>query len=297
MNSVELLNRLTRHLSVADVGTLSARVKQEIAGEITAGLMEFFENIPDVWSRSTFSFRVPAARQLQCDVTNGSPVISNIPFLAEEKGRSIKFDGAPDEWNEVIDTNMVLDTYPGESGTDTATIYPDAITLQDIVLKKIVSDPRIHNDGCTLTRDDRIKHHGDYRRFWNSSGFRKFGKPTRYGVEYGGQSQNSDVVVILRLDPIPTEEIVIRFDADYYPNPISMFDMSTPVKIPVTDGHANLILIPLIESRLIGCSVWNGTKKAEDKINELAAVARLEMTKITTDFARSRNTIGTKRGY
>lgn len=297
MNTVELAHRLTRHLDVADIGTLSARAKQELAGEITAGLMEFYENVPDVWSRTTFSFRIPANRTVSATVTNGSNAIGNVPFLPEERGRTVVFGGDTSEWNEIVATDQVLDVYPGETGTVQAVIYPDAIAIQNKVIKRVVTDPRLHNSGWVLTRDDRVQYNGDFRRFWNYSGWRRFGAPVRYGVEYGGQSQNSDLVTLLRLDPIPTEQDVLRFEADYYPDPVQFSEISEPRDIPVADGHANLILIPLIEERLIGCSMWNGSDRAVRSIENNANRARVEMQRMMPDFVKPRKMIRTKAGW
>lgn len=297
MNTVELAHRLTRHLDVADIGNLSARSKQELAGEITAGLMEFYENVPNVWSRTTFSFRIPASRTVTVSVTNGSNSASNVPFLPDERGRTVVFGGDKSEWNEIVSTSQFLDVYPGNTGDVSAVIYPDAIAIREKIIKRIVSDPRLHNNGWVLTRDDSVSRSGDSRRYWNHAGWRRFGSPIRYGVEYGGQSQGSDAVTILRLDPIPIEQDVIRFEADYYPSPVLFSDISEPREIPVADGHANLILIPLIEERLIGCSMWNGSEKAERSIEKQAQRARIEMARMTPDFARSRNKLRTKAGW
>jgi len=297
MNTVELAHRLTRHLDVSDIGNLSARSKQELAGEITAGLMEFYENVPDVWSRTTFSFRIPKARTLTASVVNGSNSVGNVPFFPSERGCTVVFGGNTSEWNDVVATDQVLDTYPGETGDVQAVVYPDAIAIQNKVIKRIVSDPRLHNNGWVLTRDDRVQYNGDYRRHWNKSGWRRFGTPVRYGVEYGGQSQGSDLVTLLRLDPIPQEQDVIRFEADYYPDPVQFSEMSEPRDIPVADGHANLILIPLIEERLIGSSMWNGSDKAERSIGTQAQRARVEMARMMPDFAKPRNKVGTKAGW
>jgi hypothetical protein len=297
MTTIELAKRVSRHLRTRDVGNLTAGDRLELAGEITAGLTEFFESAPDVWQRSTFSFRLPASRTVNLTLTDGSNVVAGVPFTNEDRGRSVTIAGNMNEWNEVIDTDKLLDDFSGTDGIYEATIWPDAIAIQDKVIKRMVSDPRLNEESWTLVRDERIKHSGDWRGFWNDAGFRRYGTPVRYAIEEGGQSQNSDLFWLIRLDPIPTAKSVLRFEALYYPNPVGFSDILNPVQLPVTDNHANLILIPLIEERLMASAMWVGDERVDQQISNRAAQARAELGRMVPDFGRQRNRVGTKRGY
>jgi len=297
MTTIELAKRVTRHLRTRDVGNLNAGDRLELSGEITAGLTEFFESAPDVWQRSTFSFRMPLKRTIDIEVTDGSNKVGGLPFTDEDRGKSITIDNNYNQWNEVIDNDTLLDTFSGTSGTYEATLWPDVITIRDKIIKRMVSDPRLNEESWNLVRDERMKHAGAWRGFWNDAGFRRYGTPVRYAIEEGGQSQNSDLVWTMRLDPIPTTQVSVRFEALYYPNPVTFSDLLNPVQLPVNDNLANLILIPLIEERLIASSMWQGNEIATRQIPEAARRARLELGRMVPDFGRQQNLIRTAPGY
>lgn len=311
MTTVELAQHLLPVSQVPDLNRATPAQAQELALIMTQAVQEYFRIAPVCHRRSTLSERRPAAETLSVTVTNGSATVSGTPFLARQRGCSIRFpDG---QWNEIVAPNQLLHDVPQASGTYACTVYNDALAFDDFQIDRVMTDPEIvqESNGASyllspwlpvgsrsvsrpsvldlLMVGDAIPQRQHDTASW----------PTHYWAEHVGGSiaVSGDALFQFRFWPAPTEAYTVIFDAEILPDTYRIASVTTPTTLPVPDGHAQLLLVPLARGRLARSYLFDPETVGKSDLLDAADEARAGIAALPAVFGPSHLTVATEAGW
>lgn len=311
MNTIQLAQRLGRNLSVPDPFNLPADAALDVLGAINAGLAAFYREAPAILKRTTLSHTIRAPRTLT--VALSAQYLNTVAadtFEAREMGCTVKFgDGSAD--NVVTGPSSLLDDYLGTTLSVAATVYSDAVPVQDVI-EQIVGYVRLYdntqNQPTFLTRDEvmagrsGIRGHGglaDGEAFYPYSGgvySGAIGRPRYYYFEPMGVSQGAEPEFVLRVSPLPDIDYTVRMEAELSTQRLVFADLSTARAIYVGDSHLDDVVIPLCEAELLSSTFWRdgGQRNA---VLQRAELALGKMGKLPREVAPVSHRSGTPPGF
>jgi hypothetical protein len=309
MKTTELVRKMIRKLSVNDWGALPLDGRMEIVDCINTGLQKLYTILPSQYRITTISSTLNAPTTLGIDVVKGQNEVllsagpSQVPFTYAQRGSTVVIGDDP-LFNEIVSTTSILDAYQGTSGSVTSTIYGDAVPIWDRDIIRMVSDP-ILNDGTRLARLNDVSqliigqqgYLGSINE--NRMSQRQIGRPQYYTIDLVGHSQSdgsTEPVVILRVDPMPSQLYTIRFEAELSPMRITFSHLQTPVDLPIPDYMVESMLLPICIGELTMSSYW-ADEKTIPMAEKQAAIAIDIARRQTSNFALPRNFVRTKPGY
>lgn len=284
MTSVQLAQRLLRHLSIKDIALLPGDDALHLLDAINSGLQSFYAVAPSIYKQTTLSGVFRAAQQVTITVALGANTFTGYTASYQSKGYTIRIDG--DEMdNEIVAANGLLDNYMGESGTKSATIWGDVVQL-NTVIDRLISDPKL-DTGDVLLKDDELQPKGEKRRI---------GRPSRYRIEAVGQSQAGDPAFLLRVDTLPDNDYRVRIDAELAPAKIGFLDLTNPVVLPIDDAMVELCLLPLCASELTDSALWQSPDAKRDVLLR-AERALQNISLLSPTISMPDNRVGTPKGF
>jgi hypothetical protein len=261
--------------SIPDSATYPGR-NAEILAAINGALQELFSGASP-WVRNDDRGIVlnPPAVNVAITVTNGSKEaeISAGSWQAWFAGCSIVINGSSID-NQIRNNvrNVVLRIpYDGPSGTTTAIVYHDRITLDADVLHPTGA---IHVDGVPIypvpTADLRSNRssqdYGAHNRFTsqpaNSKRISDFlGRPSVYEIETWSPSASDSPVERIRFTPAPSGQHVVEYGVKLTPPAIT--DIASTAKFPIPFQFVELILLPVAKKHLMESQFFRNTGAAE----------------------------------
>lgn len=315
MNSVQLAQRLARNLNVADVFNLDAEVSLDVLSAINGGLQSFYRSVPGIYKRTTLSHTIRAPKTLgitfaeqysnRCSLTSDQ----SDPFTSRERGCTVKFDtGAAD--NIVIADNAVLDDYLLTTLVTNATIYYDAVPIQDVI-ERIIGAVRLYSatkaEPTLLVRDERLRG-GRFRRWlpadqdeimypMDAAYLSEIGRPRYYYLDPVGSSQGGEPEFLLRLAPMPDVDYIVRMEAELSTERIVFNDLTTARAIYVADAYVEDILVPLCEAELVTSKFWTDAEAKKGVLARRDDALTTKIPKIPKDIAPTSNMVGRPRGF
>lgn len=311
MNSLQLSQRLARNLSVTDPFDLDADVALDVLSAINAGLNSFYRNAPGIYRRTTLSHTVRAPRAVSVVfLEQYSRLVGNDTFEARDQGCTVRFgDGSAD--NIVTGPNSLLDNYLGETLSLDATLYADAVPVQDVI-ERIIGHVRLYDRARTsptpLTRHEGLRGGlGQRRRIGDRDDLENIntidgitagaiGRPRYYYLDPMGASQGAEPEFLLRLAPLPDLDYTIRMEAELSTQRIIFSDLTVAREIVVGSSYIDDILIPLCEAELVTSSFWRDKTQVQ-LIQTKAEKALAKMGAIPSDVGPSSNLVGTPAGF
>lgn len=311
MTTIELAQHLVMVSRVSDPAQATPAQKQELALVMTQAIQEYFRLAPMCHRRTTLSATRPALETVTVTVTNGSVNVSGTPFLARQRGCSVLFpDG---RWNEVTGPSSLLHEVTQTTGTHEVQVYNDALAFDDFQVDRIVTDPEVEVDGgqCWLLSP------------WLPSGARSVTRPsmldllatadrmpqrrhetashpTHYWSEHIGGSiaTASDAVFQFRFWPAPSESYQVTFDAEILPDTYRITDILSASTLPVPEGRAQEMLVPLARARLARVKALLDPEKADKgDLLDAGEEARLSIRQLPPLFSASHQGLYTEPGY
>lgn len=293
--TVQLAQRLARHLDVPDPANLDATAALDVLGAINAGIQCYYRELPPLYKRTTLSHTLRAPRQVTL-LLEGlySNLVLNEPFTTADRGATVRIEGQPD--NEVTAEDRLLDDYLGTATEVAATVYGDAVPLEDVI-ERIVAEPYLHtlDGGCrtTLVRDERLAGQGGY---WPERRT-VAGVPRCYALLPVGGSQGGEPAALLRVHPLPDRDYTLRLQADLGPRLVTFADLSTPAKIPVPEERVDDLLLPLCEAELVTSPYWRDASKAGFFADRAERVLARRAPMVPAEYGARRNRVGRPVGF
>lgn len=313
MNSIQLMQRLSRNLAIEDPANPPADALLDILQAMNGGLASYYREMPGIYKRTTVSVLIRAPRNVSVTFTNQyAHTVQGTPFTDDMKGCTLRFDsGQADE--VIVGNNAVLDDWRDSNlGPLSAKVYSDTIAIQDVI-ERVVGQVRCFDNSQSqptmLIRDERLR--GGRAMWWNGPWdqfgdvwypmdgwiFGSVGRPRYYYLEPAGVSQGAEPEMLLRLVPFPDIDYTIRFEAELHTQRIRFADLITARTIYVGDAYVDDILIPLCEAELITSPLWRDRNTIKLVTDRQQKVLQTKMPKIPHDVGPASNLIGTPRGY
>lgn len=309
-NSIKLAGRLARNLIVVDPFNLNADVALDVLTAINAGLATFYREVPGIYKRSTLSHTIRAPREVALVFqAQYSRLVANDSFVIRDQGCTVRFSDSSAD-NIVTGPNSVLDNYLGSTLSISATIYSDAVPIQDVI-ERIIGNIRVYDSTRTsptvLTRNERLRsglsrvtplNEGD-ECYYPPEGVAlgSVGRPQYYYFEPMGVSQGGEPEFILRIAPLPDKDYTVRLEAELSTQRLVFEDLKTARSINVPGAFLDDVLIPLCEAELVTSAFWRDAKQIKTILDKRDMALSSKIPKIASDVAPSSNYIGTPRGY
>lgn len=276
-----LAQRVIRHTRVSDLASCEVNDAIDITRAINSALEEWFSLAPHSYRRTTASHTFTAPRVVSISVTGDDTSVSGNPFTTLERGCSIIIDG-DDVRNEIVDTNALLHTYSGTTGTVSATIYHDCVAMTNFRIERLTAAPY-----CLETKRE-LKPRPQMDTDWIRNG--SVGDPQYFNVEYIGNAEqvSNDGVFQVRVSPMPGQSYRIKMPMEF--RPISYgIDCLSPAgnaEIPVPDALAFSTLMPMVEAELIASPCWrlSTPPTTTGRISDAADRARDMVTSLQSNF-------------
>lgn len=297
---------------VASLSDATERQATALIRAINKGVAEWFSHAPDSWKRTTISHHFSPQETISgIQISHGNTTVdSGTPFTADHRGKTIKLDGDGVVWNEVVSTTSLLKPYLGDTTPTDGTLYHDAIVFRDYSIVRIVNSPRCDQTGQHLIPIHPEDGPGSSMGFTGVQGGiywrrdpwtqRSVGQyPTFYKIDYVGNSsvdESDDAQFLLRVDPMPTVDCTVSFEADFRPRVWTIADLHEATKLPV-DTTLSHLLLPLIEKRLTRSSIWDPARDKRDAWEEAREAVQMMIKDVPARFSVPRRRVRVKPGW
>ena len=284
MNAFAFANRLCRDLNAESFADVSSRERQEILDAINGGIQRL-DALASHESRTTtvgFSLAAPAA--VSIGVTTGSTGTTGTAFTDDQLYRTIRVDG-DDIDNQVIAAGELLHPYSGTTGTVSAVIYSDAMTVPE-PYDEVVGNIRILE---TLREIEN-------RVVGQSS--RRTGEPRSFIVEPNARNQTPPVPAVIRLDSLPSQAYRLEAKFTLAPSRVAFADLLTAgSNLPIRTEYIEIYLLPICRGLLATSEMW---KNADTRSIVMKSAEKAESdfaTRVPRTLATPRNLCRTKPGF
>lgn len=310
MTTIELTQHLVMCARIADPAAATPGQKQELALLMTQAIQEYFRVAPLAHRRTTLAALRPAAETVEVSVTQGAVEVDGTPFLPRQRGCSIQFpDG---RWNEIVGPATLLHAVPQETDTYQCEVFHDALAFEDFQIERIVTDPEITTMGGQSWLLSP----------WTPAGSRSVVRPTVYDVEAtadrypqrqhdtadypthywsepigGSIAAAHDAVFQFRFWPAPRLEYQVTFDGEILPDTYRITDILGASTLPVPDGRAQELLVPLARGRLARSPLLDPEKADKRDLLDDADAARVAIARLAPLFGPSYVGVFTEPGY
>lgn len=286
MKAIAFGNRLSRDLDVSSFLEIPVDIRQEMLDATNGGLQRMHALAPAESKITTGSIPLAAPETISIGVTNGSTEITGYDFENGQYYRTIRIDGDSID-NQVMGANELLHPYGGTTGTVSAILYGDAVSIVE-PYDELVGDPRV------LETDTRLTH---FKREWCRQQ-RPIGHPKYYHVEANARNQNSTAPSVLRVDHLPNQLYRLEGKFTLAPARITFSDLLAPgADIPLRDELVEVYLLPIARSLMTTCRLWRD-KSTITKVNNEAEAAEQKYEALTPKtLATPNNRVRTKRGW
>ena len=303
MTVAELAQRLARWSSAKSFSQLTVDDRSILLDCVNSAIFKWFAAAPEKMRQTTVSHLIRAAEDVSFDIVEGENELVGLSLNGYHLGCAIDIDGEP-VMNEIVSvsgTPQVLNQHRS-TGTVTATIYFDTIMLTDHLVSRLVSNPRIQDNGQELFRDDEgLGFLGADRRGSHGLGgyvatSRNFGRPDRYCFENTGVSLGDEARLMIRMDPIPQESLLVKFDAVIDAPTYDLHHMEGTTELPVPDQYVLPHLLPLALGELADSPIW-GSGDSDKASSKASSIAGQMKGVLQPNQGAPRNRVRTRPGW
>ena len=293
MTTVQLFHRMGRMTRSGDFTRLSLTEQTDLMDAANSALQEVYGLLPTVYKELTEGFVLPAPVAITGTINNNTTEFSADIFTPDQFGRSVVLDGDAN-WNQIIDTNKVLNPYQGQSGTINGTVYGDAVYSRRYPFDRIIGNPRFPNQGSTLMMNPNLRPTSDGAGWWLFQ--QTIGQPLYWWTQAMGNSQGNEPLLVLRFSPAPSMTYVVDVRISYWPKRLVMADYDEATTIPVPDQMLEKALIPLALQSLSMTPIWNPQYDAR-RYDEAADRARVFLKMMPGQISSPNNRVFTPLGF
>lgn len=286
MKAIALLNRLIRDLDVKAVDELTADGRLEALDAINGALGAMHGVAPEESKTVPGGMVIAAPETITLGVTNGSTEITGRDFTTDEYYRTIRI-GSDSIDNQIIGANTLLHAYSGTTGSVTAILYCDAVSIPE-PYEQLSGDPEILETGHVL-----VNAKPRYNRWLP----RQVCRPETYQMEANGRNRNSAVPAVMRVDSLPDQAYRLQASFILAPARVTFSDLLSPgADIPLRAELVETYFLPIARGLLAKSSLWKDEdtrSKAETKGDDaLAAYGALMPTTLATPRNRAHTPLG-----
>jgi hypothetical protein len=288
MNAISFANRLIRDLKVKNIQELTADARLEILDAINGSIQRLHDRASDHSKTGVVSLSLDAPVTVSIGVTNGSRNVTVYAFPSDTINRSIRISGDNID-NQISGTTTLTHPYKGTSGTVSATIYCDAISIPE-PFAEVVTAPIILETGERLT--------DCHTNLWLQGTKKNITQPISYWLEPNAANLNSTAPIVMRFGSYPDKVYRLQAEMITAPLRIEFADLLTHhVKLPIRAEHVESYLLPIARACLTDSALWEKSETSAS-VDKKGDKAMAEYMLLVPQYAGTpRNRFRTKRGY
>ena len=287
MNPISLLNRLARDLACKSATDLTGEGKLEVMDAINGALQKIDALSPEAAKTATVSVLVNAPAAVSIGVTNGSATITGTAFVADQYGMTIRVSGDNID-NQIVGPANLLHPYTGTTGTVTATVYGDAVSIPE-PYRSLHGDPVVLETGITLTNRKMPRNY-----LWAC----QINDPLYYWVEANARNRNPAAPGIIRLYPIPASQCRLQCEMTIAPVRIEFPDMlATGDPLPIRQEYVESYLLPIARGLLTTSELWKNERTKTAALSSAELAERKFEQRVPQTLATPQNYCETAPGF
>lgn len=261
ITAVQLFSRIARRArNGGDFTKLSLLEQMDLIEAANSGLQRLYNSLPVYFKELTEGFVLPGPTSLSgVVVTQYSKTVGPNTFTKAQIGRTVRLDG-DGQWNQVVDTDTLMNPYMGSTGTVAGTIYGDAIWSDSYPFDRIIGNPRFSNQGLyPINPMNSMRSNGQGSWFWQQS----IGTPQTWWVQTFGNSQGNSPYVVLKFAPVPDQAYPLNIRMALWPKRLTLRDYQNNSNIVVPPQFIESALIPMCIAAFMGSPAWE--KRGDEK--------------------------------
>lgn len=248
MTTAQLFQRVGRRAGDGDFTKLGLTEQGDVMEACSAAMQRVYHALPQYFKEMPEGFALPAPATVTLAVVQYTNALSSDVFDTSQIGRSIALAGDP-QWNQIIGTDKLLNPYMGPTGTVSGTVYGDAIFSQRYPFERIVGNPQFADQSFSPLWSRQILPISTSPSRWLYQ--KTTGIPQYWWVDYLGNSQGMQPIVVLRFLPAPDRAYAINVRMSYWAKRFTIQDYITASTIPVPDQFLDAALIPMAIGELM----------------------------------------------
>ena len=300
MTTVQLAMHLCNRLTAREWSKLPLDVAEEVRLAAQAGINEFASLLPAHRQRRPESGTLRAPMSQAISIVQGSREFAYVAgggaypaggysAEADALGHSVTVAG-DSNLNLLLEPGKLRQAYLGTSGTQSMTVYGDAVQLGASAV--LVHDrPRLNLSTGRVFLDP-------FSSLWERPHQIEVGDPRWWWMEPIGGADNGGTVPMfaLRVWPAPAAVCSITFELSSFPSAITFLDLHQEARtLPVT-GQEEPYIVNLCLEHLLPCPLW---REDVDKtlVRTLANAARTALASRDRPMSGAPNRILTPPGF
>lgn len=296
MTTVQLLERIARRSRTADFTKVSLSEQLDLLQVANAALQKAYNAAPAYLKEQTQGFTLPAPVTLtNVTVVKGSTAMSTGIFSQAQIGATILIAGDP-QYNQILGTSTLRNPYTGPSGVAaTATIYGDSLFSTSYPFDRIIGNPRFTNMGVIPLTPVEISKADDQ---WNYLYQNQIGQPYSWWVQYLGNSQGNNPLLVMKFAPFPDQAYSIKVRLAFWSVRLQLADIQAATTITFPDQYLESALIPIALRELQTSPLWKSISPEDDnRVDARGKEAELYLRNQIADPSAPANLIYTPLGY
>ncbi len=249
MTTLQLLQRIARRTRDGDFTRLALTEQMDVLEAANAALQRAYNALPSYFKEQTQGFTLPAPVTVNnVSVTNGSTALSSGIFDPSQIGRTVLIAGDP-QYNQILGTSQLRNPYNGPTGVAaTMNIYGDALYSTLYPFDRVIGNPRFTDAGVSaLVPNEMAKGEGE----WNWLFQCQLGRPMTWGVQFLGNSQGNNPMMVLKFAPLPDMAYPIKIRLSFWPLRLLLQDIAAATTITMPDQLLEKGLIPMAIQELM----------------------------------------------
>ena len=296
MTTLQYLQRVARRTRDGDFTRLALTEQMDVLEAANSALMRLYNALPSYLREQTQGFTLPAPVTLyNVPVVNGSETLTTGIFNVNQIGCTVLIAGDP-AYNQILGTDNLRNPYNGPTGTAaTLQIYGDALYSTTYPFDRIIGNPRFTDTGFSpLVPNEMSRSEGEWTWLFQC----QLGRPMTWGVQYLGNSQGNNPMMVVRFAPLPDIAYSIKIRMSFWPLRLLLQDVQGATTLGVPDQFLETSLIPMAIKELMTKPCYKSAGPDIDKMllqQGIDAVAFAELQ--VADPAAPSNRIYCPLGY
>lgn len=262
MTTVQYLQRVARRTRYGDWTKLSLTEKMDVLEAGNAALMRLYNALPSYLKEQTQGFTLPAPVTLNnVSVTNNSTLLSTGIFAPNQIGATVMIPG-DSQWNEVVGRQNLRNPYMGPSGVvSEVTVYGDSLFSTSYPFDRIIGNPMFSDQSLApLIPMEMSRAEGAYNWLFQNS----LGRPMSWWVQYMGNSQGNEPLLVVKFAPLPDMAYAINIKLSFWPMRLLLTDIQGATTLNVPDQFLEKALIPMAIQELMTKPCFHSISPQDD---------------------------------
>ncbi len=280
MTVVQYLQRVSRRTRDGDWTRLSLTEKMDVLEAANAALQRLYNALPSYLREQTQGFTLPAPVTLNnVSVTNNSTAVSTGLFSPAQIGATVIIPGDP-SWNQILGQQTLRNPYMGPTGTvSEVMVYGDALFSTSYPFDRIIGNPMFSDQSLApLIPMEMSKAGGEWNYLFQDS----IGRPMCWWVQFMGNSQGNEPLMVVKFAPLPDQAYSINIKLAFWPMRLLLTDIQGATTLNVPDQFLEKCLIPMAIQELMTKPVFKSISPQDDQRleargNEGQAFAELQV--------------------